>query len=168
MEDGPAASRRRARRHVTTAVSLLVAAAFLMRLGSVAGEAMPWLFLAALAYALGAAAWWAVAVLRSPRPDPWAYDPELDGPIAQEMEGTTFAPPAPSPPLPRGLTLAGLALAALFLGAGAWLVGVAGRVYGTGNGAEAPSLSALALYLFAACLLAAGPWLAWQALRARP
>ncbi|MEA3202698.1 MAG: hypothetical protein QOI63_364 [Thermoplasmata archaeon] len=169
MDAGQGATpRQQARRHLTTALALLVAAVFLLRLGSLAGNLAWWGFFLTLLYAAGAAAWWAVAALRNPRPDPWAYDPDLDGPIAQEIEGRSYPPPPSGPPVPRGQVMLWLVLAAVFLLAGVWLVDVAGSVYGTGNGAEAPSLAALALYLCAACFMAAGPCMAWLALRARP
>jgi hypothetical protein len=101
------------------------------------------------------------------RPDPWAYDPDLDGPIAQELAGRSFPPPPAPLPQQAGRTALWLLLAVAFLLAGVWLVDVAGQVYGRGNGAEAPSLAALALYLCAACFMAAGPWMGWLALRAR-
>ncbi|MCA1818587.1 MAG: hypothetical protein LC620_00795 [Halobacteriales archaeon] len=155
-------ARQRARHHVTLAVGLLVVAAFTVRLGL-----PPLLLLLLVAYAAAAAAWWAVAAWRDPKPDPWAYDPELDGPVAEAMEGRSYLrPPGPPPaPRPAAQTWLFLLLAALFAVAGGWLVAVANATYGGARGAEAPALSALAFYLFAASFLAASPWLAWHGLR---
>lgn len=172
-----------ARRHATVALTGLVITGLALRYGAGGSllflTLLAWAFFALLAYALLACAAWAVDAWRHRKPDPWAYDPELDGPIAQEFEGRSFLlPPDLTPnatrnPDNRPAATAGWILLALamFL-AGAWLVGLAGRVYGAANGAEAPSLQALLLYLLAATLLAAGPCTAWIALagagRARP
>lgn len=95
MEDAPA--RRRARHHATLSIGLLVAAAFLLRLGPGRGAlqetVLPWTLVLLGAYAAVAILWWIVVAWRHRRPDPWAYDPDLDGPIAQEIEGRTYAPP---------------------------------------------------------------------------
>ncbi|MEA3143661.1 MAG: hypothetical protein QOG31_985 [Thermoplasmata archaeon] len=168
--DGPAA-RQRARRHATLAIGLLVAAAFALRFGPGRGivqeQLLPWVLVALGAYAALAILWWAAAVLRHPRPDPWEYDAELDGPVAEAMEGRSYLRPdgAPPPSIPVARTALLLGLAVLFLLAGAWLVAVAGTTFAAGNGAEGPSLTALAFYLCAAAFLLAGPWLAWRGLR---
>jgi hypothetical protein len=168
MDEAP--GRRRARHHLTVAIGLLVAAAFVLRFGawSALFEAVAaWLLLALVAYAAGALLWWIAVAWRHRKPDPWAYDPELDGPIAEAMEGRSYlrAPGPAPPPQPASRTAAFLLLAGLFAVAGGWLVAVANSTYGSANGAEAPTLSALAFYLSAACFLAASPWMAWHGLR---
>jgi len=161
-------SRSMARRHATLAIGLLVAGVFVLRLGPGGGalqSVVPWAFFLLLLYAAVACLWWAATALRHRKPDPWAYDPELDGPVAEAMEGRSYLrtePPAPTRP---GMTLLYGAVAVLFLLAGTWLVVLGGRIWSSGNGAEAPSLSALAFFVFAAAFMAAGPWLAWAGLR---
>ncbi|HUR62139.1 MAG TPA: hypothetical protein VM286_07225 [Candidatus Thermoplasmatota archaeon] len=86
----------KARRHATVAMTALIAAGFALNYGAARvafGGLLAWAVLALLLYALVACSAWAVAAWRDRRPDPWAYDPELDGPIAQEIEGRTFPPP---------------------------------------------------------------------------
>lgn len=161
--------RERARRHLFLAIVLLVAAAFALRFRTVGPLQLvgPTILFLLVAYAAGSALWWAAAALRDRRQDPWAYDPVLDGPVAEAIEGRSYLRPPgpPPPPRPASHTWTFLALAVVFAAAGVWLVTVAGSTYTAANGAEGPTLSAFAFYLFAAAFFAASPWMAWNGLR---
>jgi hypothetical protein len=73
------------------AIGLLIAAGFVLR-GSSFGL-IPWVIFLLIVYAVGACLWWGILAWRHRRPDPWAYDAELDGPIAEAFEGRSYADP---------------------------------------------------------------------------
>jgi hypothetical protein len=150
------------------AVGVAFAAFLLVRYG--AGVALlketglPALLFAVMVFAVAALLLWAYRGWRLHRAtDPWAYDPELDGPIAEAVEGRSFPPPAKRTALPGPVVAAWVLVALIFALAGFWLFHIANATYGAANGAEGPSLLPLALYLAGLVFEAAVPFTLWHA-----
>lgn len=108
---------------------------------------------------------WTIAGWRLRRADdPWAYDAELDGPIAMELEGRSYGPPTAGKASPTRIFL-GIAVGAALAAAAFWLAERGLAVWDRAAGYGPADLSAFGYLLggVAAAAAAGGVlWVAWS------